>query len=579
MKLRWIALVLALLLLAALPALAETRLPDCFQMEEVIRLYNDQLVQSFLAVKPTETATKVSLYRTYGMTTEGNEYRFGNQDYSVALSATFPDGDMSLSYPPAVLEFTVANSINLLDAPVIKSAFAGMIARADSSADQKTVQDWITGATKDGETLPMNGYTLTHTRGSGGHTYTLAAEAQKGIVATPEPVATPKPVATPRPTARPVQEPGSGPDIITEPDPTQAPPVEAGTLLSWKGFELTPLRTERWRFANGRLSLRVYLSIANQTGQKLSLRAEDVTVDGTALPTGYLFDIKNGYVSGPDSEDNLLFYPDGNITDALSKAILYGKEMTMKIVLQDTRKHEDLYMEKVTLDLSALPDETTIAELTATPAPTPKPTPKPTKAPAKSSYQPLFEGDKGEDVRRMQRKLIDLGYLNDTADGSYGPRTAAAVREFCETNGLGSASYASSAMLEKLYSGSAKAYQEPWVPLVFQEGARGEWQNAKSNQLSFRAKVTNTSRTRTVKAFEFYMYATDVWGDKIYGSSIYYGTSSKTIKPGQSAFSDYFLLPNRSQISKVWCGVKKVIFSDGTVRENSTVDYDSWTIK
>ena len=36
---------------------------------------------------------------------------------------------------------------------------------------------------------------------------------------------------------------------------------------------------------------------------------------------------------------------------------------------------------------------------------------------------------------------------------------------------------------------------------------------------------------------------------------------------------------NRGKISKVWCGVKKVIFSDGTVRENSTVDYGCWTIK
>ena len=75
------------------------------------------------------------------------------------------------------------------------------------------------------------------------------------------------------------------------------------------------------------------------------------------------------------------------------------------------------------------------------------------------------------------------------------------------------------------------------------------------------------------------MYATDVWGDKIYGDKLYYGTSSKTVKPGASVYSDYFLLPNRSQIATVWCGIKKVIFSDGTIRENDTVDYTSWTVK
>ena len=153
------------------------------------------------------------------------------------------------------------------------------------------------------------------------------------------------------------------------------------------------------------------------------------------------------------------------------------------------------------------------------------------------------------------------------------------MREFCETNGLGSYSYASSEMLEKLYSGSAKAYQEPWVPLIFQDKARGEWRKARNDQLSFRVKVTNSSRSHTVRAFELYMYATDVWGDKIYGDSIYYGTTTKTVKPGKSVFSDYFLIPDRSRIGTVYCGIKKVIFSDGTIRENSTVDYSSWTIK
>lgn len=562
MKLRWIALFLALLLLAALPALAESRLPDGFQMEEVVRLYNDQLVQSFLAVKPTQAATKVSMYRTYGMKTEGSVYRFGNQDYSVALSATYPNADMDLSTPPAMLEFTLAGGIDLLDAPVIKSAFAGAIAQADGSADLKALQDWIAGATKDGETLALNGYTLTYTRSGGSHTYTLVPEAQKYIAI---------------PTLRPLQQPTARPTATAKATAKPTAAARPGTLLSWKGFELTPLRTERWRFSNGRLSFRLYLRVVNRTGRKLNLRVEDASIDGSALPTAYMFDFRDGYDSGAQSGDNLLFYPDGVISEKLSKALLYGKKLTMNIVLQDATTYNDIYMERVTLDLSPLPDDTTVSELTATPRPTPRPTPKPTRKTV--SYTPLFEGDKGDDVRRMQRRLIDLGYLYDTADGSFGPKTAAAVRQFCEANGLGSYSYASSAMLEKLYSSSAKAYQEPWVPLVFPDGSRGQWQNAKGDKLSFRAKATNTSRSRTVKAFELYMYATDVWGDKIYGTSIYYGTTSKTIKPGQAAFSDYFLLPNRSKISRVWCGVKKVIFSDGTVRENSTVDYSYWTIK
>lgn len=577
MKYRWIALIVALLLLAALPASAEGRLPDCFVMEEVIRLYNDQLVQSFLAIKPTETATKVAKYKTGSLSPEGNTFWFSNQDGRVEISAYFPDGDLSMSEPPATLGFTYANGVDPLDIPVLKNVFANVIARADSTADLNAVLDWMNGATKGSEVLHMNGYVLLHVRNDAGHIFSLAVETETGGG---EPTAQPENEPAPKPEPGPVSD--SGPDIIDapEPEPTHTPRVEAGTLLSWKGFELTPLRTERWQFSSGQLSLRLYLRVVNGAKSEMSLRAEDVTVDGVSLPDGGIYDIRPGTDTGLDSEANILIYPEDN-TDRIKKAVLNGKKMSVKLVLRDNFAREDVYMEKVTLDLSELPNETTIYELSGDPTSTPRATRKPeaTRAPSKTTYKPLFEGDKGEDVRRMQRKLIDLGYLTDSADGSFGPRTAAAVREFCETNGLGSESYASAAMLEKLYSGNAKPYQEPWVPLIFLDDARGQWKNASGDKLSFRAKVTNTSRTHTVRAFEFYMYATDVWGDKIYSDSIYYGTTTRTVKPGQSAFSDYFLLPNRGKISKVWCGVKKVIFSDGTVRENSTVDYGCWTIK
>lgn len=583
MKKRCIALALALLLCLALPASAGGKLPDCFDAEELISIYNDQLVKSFMAIKPTETATKVNLYRTYGLTLEGNVYWFNNNDGKVRLSVTFPQAQADLSGPAVELGFTVAGSVDPLDYPTLKTVFANVIARMDSGADLQALQDWMAGAGKGGETLALNGYTLVHTRDSVGNTFTLVPDdadaGDTGPDLLPEsdlgpesgPDILPEPEPAPEPTA----------EAEPEPEPTGAPKAAAGTLLSWKGFEVTPLRTERWLFASGQPSLRVYVRVVNQSGSKLTLRVEDMKVDGTALPATSIFDIETGTDTGEDSEESILIFPE-DITDKVVQSLLYGRNMTMKLVLQDAENYDDAYMEKVSLDLSALPDQTTVMEPSNDPTPTPAATRKPsaTKAPtAKPSYKALFEGDKGEDVRRMQRKLIDLGYLNDTADGQFGPRTASAVREFSETNGLGSYSYASSAMLEKLYSGSAKPFQEPWVPLIFEDNARGQWQYEKSDKLSFRAKVTNCSRTRTIRAFEFYMYATDVWGDKVYGDTYYYGTTTKTVKPGQSVFSDYFVLPNRSRIAKVWCGIKKVIFSDGTIRENNTVDYDSWAIK
>ncbi len=48
----------------------------------------------------------------------------------------------------------------------------------------------------------------------------------------------------------------------------------------------------------------------------------------------------------------------------------------------------------------------------------------------------LYNGCTGDAVLAMQQKLIDLGYLNGTADGKFGDSTEKAVRKFQSENGL-----------------------------------------------------------------------------------------------------------------------------------------------
>lgn len=48
----------------------------------------------------------------------------------------------------------------------------------------------------------------------------------------------------------------------------------------------------------------------------------------------------------------------------------------------------------------------------------------------------LRSGDRGDRVRSLQKRLIQLGYLNDKADGVYGKKTRAAVAAFQENNGI-----------------------------------------------------------------------------------------------------------------------------------------------
>ncbi len=75
--------------------------------------------------------------------------------------------------------------------------------------------------------------------------------------------------------------------------------------------------------------------------------------------------------------------------------------------------------------------------VTEAPKHTPPPSSAPTKAPpAVKKYPTLFVGEKGTNVRKLQEKLKELGYLEDKVDGAYGRNTQEAVKAFQKKHGL-----------------------------------------------------------------------------------------------------------------------------------------------
>lgn len=85
--------------------------------------------------------------------------------------------------------------------------------------------------------------------------------------------------------------------------------------------------------------------------------------------------------------------------------------------------------------VTEIPSQETTAVPTATVSLTPAPVP--TITPNTAAYRNLAMGDKGDDVRRLQERLIELKYLPEgSADGAYGRQTRAAVRTFQYYNGL-----------------------------------------------------------------------------------------------------------------------------------------------
>lgn len=96
------------------------------------------------------------------------------------------------------------------------------------------------------------------------------------------------------------------------------------------------------------------------------------------------------------------------------------------------------------------------ATLPPTTAPTNAPSATATPSSTSSGSSTLKMGSTGSDVKRLQQRLKDLGYLTGSADGDFGAATEQAVRDFQSANGLSVDGKAGTRTIEKLYSSSAK---------------------------------------------------------------------------------------------------------------------------
>ncbi len=102
----------------------------------------------------------------------------------------------------------------------------------------------------------------------------------------------------------------------------------------------------------------------------------------------------------------------------------------------------------------------TKAAATATPRPTARPTAKPTNNSSSNTttYATVRYGNTGSKVKKMQKRLADLGYPVGNVDGSFGDATLYALNLFQGDAGYKERNYANSDVLEKLYSKKAPSY-------------------------------------------------------------------------------------------------------------------------
>lgn len=176
----------------------------------------------------------------------------------------------------------------------------------------------------------------------------------------------------------------------------------------------------------------------------------------------------------------------------------------------------------------------------------------------------LSEGDSGNDVKSVQKRLIALGYLSGSADGQYGSGTAAAMEAFQQMNGLTANGKGSAATYAKLYSDDALTSQGvkqgESVPAYtnLRSGATGPMvirlQQALV-KLDYRLTVTGTYDDATIEAVRSFQAINGLTVDGVAGkntqSKLYSGSAKKFPTGGSTGIygsMGYVAAPAKSQI-------------------------------
>lgn len=128
-----------------------------------------------------------------------------------------------------------------------------------------------------------------------------------------------------------------------------------------------------------------------------------------------------------------------------------------------------------------------------------------------TDYKELRKGDKGDDVKRLQKRLIELGYLSGTADGYYGDGTADAVKAFEAAYGKSKTGVATRELQSYLYSDAAKVNTSSNVAVSYitlEKGDKGEEVTKLQERLIqlgyLSGSPTGTYDSRTVSAVKAY---------------------------------------------------------------------------
>ena len=225
-----------------------------------------------------------------------------------------------------------------------------------------------------------------------------------GVQSTSAPVTTPVPTPTPEPTPTAIVTTMIPPEEMTEITPAPAV-TERPTATPVAGPVLTPNKS--------------YRTLNTKTSGAPVKKVQERLIE-----LGYL----NGKADGVYGAKTKKAVTEFQKYNGLSADGVAGK-LTQTYLFEDPNVKAK--------PGAKTPTPTPAADPNVTPAPTAEPTATPTPAITPgANYRTLKLNARGNQVKKIQERLIEMGYLKDNADGVYGGKTRNAVMAFQRNNGL-----------------------------------------------------------------------------------------------------------------------------------------------
>ncbi len=177
-----------------------------------------------------------------------------------------------------------------------------------------------------------------------------------------------------------------------------------------------------------------------------------------------------------------------------------------------------------------------------------------------AKYYTLEEGDKGEDVEKVQEKLKKLGYFDSNVTGYYGSITEKAVREFQERNGLTVDGKAGKNTRAKLFSSSAKKASTSSSSKKEESSKDDSKKEDSKKEDNKKEESSNVSSADSGKVSDFLNVAKDKLGSRYVFSTegpntfdcsgfVYYCLKNSGIKVGRMSAASYSKYSSWDKIS------------------------------